>query len=219
MVLPNSISSIKTKDNELKGIIYQIINKYNIANPLTNNIIELNSSITQNGDRNTVVLWNQYWQTFLKKPNEVFIQMKFPGRYLFPSGYSMKGTEIGRHYAKKWSLQGFNEGDENNRNNWELLNENTAAEGGYCKNVEVCVTGDVASYSVSQRTKGYRYLRWTSIESSTSNGDIHFATSEIEIYGVLSSNKSFFKCIFTRKSFHHSTYSMSMLLMISFLVT
>ena len=97
--LPNKIGPINPKGNNFSGIIYEIKNKYLVENPLSEHIIELSySSNTYNSYYETVVMWNHdVWQTWFYQPNEVFLQMKFPGRYLYPTGYSIRGVTEGRH--------------------------------------------------------------------------------------------------------------------------
>lgn len=212
MGLPYGIYSNKPEGNSLRGIIYQIVNKYGIKNPLTSKIIELDSPTTKGGELETIVLWNNdCWKTYIEKPNEAYVQMKFPGRFLFPSAYSIRGTNVSSHYAKSWDVFGFNEGDEENRNNWELLAKHTAAEGNFCDNIKLCNTKAIATYMISQRTKGFRYIRWSATESSTSNIDNHFATSGIEVYGLLSKSEEFCLKRLTCKSKQSHAFSFLML--------
>ena len=222
--LPNTIGPINIVDNSLNGIIYELKNKYFIENPLSEHVIELSSTNTYMGNVETVVLWNyDTWQTFLKAPNEVFVQMKFPGRYLYPTGYSIRGvTDQTRHYATRWIIHGFNEGDEEGRDNWDILSENSTSKVSFCGSSESCNgKKNIASYTIKHTSKGYRYIRWTPTAiSCPSSGNIAVTTSGMDIYGMLSkSSKLRIERQCTCKSRHviafsNSVFAMALLLCI-----
>ena len=186
MDLPDTIKYLSSKGSPPDGLINAIKNVYHISNPLTSGIINLSPSSTDSGNVQTVVLWNSnLWQT--KREEGPYVQFRFPERFVFLSGYSLKGND-GGYYSKKWRVDGFNEGEENNKTKWTLLARNTSAEKSYCGRGDYnCGSTAYATYSIKSQYKGFQYIRFTGEEASNGGGSsCKFATSAIELYGILS---------------------------------
>ena len=127
MILPNIISVTRSDSHSLSGIINEIVNTYNIKDPISSKIVIPSSSNVVDGDVKTLVLWDSFlWRAAHGK--EVYFQLKFPKRYIIPIAYSLRGilSPIERCYAKRWVIYGFNKGEENDRNKWDVLAENTS---------------------------------------------------------------------------------------------
>ena len=188
MKLPIVIGPIEPNGNTLEGIFNEIKTKYSISNPIKSRIVVPSaSSNCYNSDPNTLVLWNyQYWLSNIS--DEIpYAQLHFPGRKLQITSYSLRGvtgTENGYYYQKKWKVEGFNEGEEEDKNKWDILAENTSSEGDFCGTGYSCKSQSIATFSTKKTRKAYSYFRWTALEPSHSNY-LRFATSAIEVYGTL----------------------------------
>ena len=135
MALPDTIKYLSSNGNPPDGLINAIKNVYSISNPLTSGIINLSPSSTDSGNVETVVLWNSnVWTT--KKEEGSYLQLQFPKRFIFLSGYSLRGTTT-YYYSKTWRVEGFNEGEESDKTKWTLLARNTSSERNYCGNSDV----------------------------------------------------------------------------------
>ena len=187
MSLPKVIGPVYP-NNDLSGIIYQIKNVYNIANPISNNIVVPSSSKITVGVIETMIMWNaDCFQTFLVRGQNVYFQLEFPNRYIYPTAYSIRGvpSSYGRYYAAKWKVEGFNFGEEEDKNQWKLLAENTSSEGDYCGHNIVCDGKKIATFPIPKTNKGFRYIRFTPLESSGDDEYMHFTSSGIDIFGTL----------------------------------
>ena len=189
MTLPSVIGPINSKGNPPDGLINEIKTKYSIANPITAGIVTPTASATQKGSVDTVILWDSFnWYTSIDSGS--YLQLFFPKRYIFLSGYSLRGIADGFHYQKKWRVEGFNIGEENDKDKWTLLARNTSTERSFCNNNGCnnngCQSTSIATYSIPQINKAFQYIRWTYEEPSCS-GYERIATSGVELYGTLSS--------------------------------
>ena len=191
----NKIGPINPAGNNLKGIIYELSNTHGITNPIEKNIIVPSSSTTTSGNINSTVLWNtDFWRTLLAGNSNVYLQFKFPGRYLYPTGYSFRGVAPSGSYwyQTSWIVYGFNEGEENDVNKWDILAINTSYEQNFCGGAENCNGKVVATYSIKPTNKGYRYIRWKDLDSSIWNNQI-ITASAVEIFGTLTTSAKLFK--------------------------
>ena len=99
MTLPDTIKFLSSNGSPPDGLIHAIKNKYSITNPLSSGIIKLSASSTYLGNIQTVVLWNSdMWNTDMAVGS--YVQLQFPKRFVFLSGYSLKGTDS-YFYSKK----------------------------------------------------------------------------------------------------------------------
>ena len=183
MSIDSTIGPIKANGNTLSGIFYQIINKFKVSDPITSGIVELSTNGELLGSIENVVLWESDFYSYLTTGVDVYLQMKFPRRYLLPTGYSIRGSS-GNCYSTKWKFFGFNEGEETSESKWKLLGENTTTETGLCGTGLYCNSESVATYSIKPASKGFRYLRWSSVASSCDGS--RFVTTGMDVYGTLS---------------------------------
>ena len=200
MTLPDVIKYTSSNGNPPDGLINAIKTVYGIENPLTAEIIKLDKSSTYKGNIETVVLWNSGWRTNTEVDS--YVQLQFPKRFVFLSGYSLKGS--GGFYSKKWRVEGFNQGEENDKSKWILLARNTSTERGFCGNEgSNCGSYSFVTYCVNLLNKGFQYIRWTG-ESSSNDGSssCRFSVGGIELYGTLSTVNSLAK----RKTRNFCTY-------------
>ena len=82
MSIDSTIGPIKANGNYLSSIFYQIINKFKVSNPITSEIVELSTNGELLGSIEDVVLWESDFYSYLTTGVDVYLQMKFPGRYL-----------------------------------------------------------------------------------------------------------------------------------------
>ena len=195
MTIPHIIH-VESKGNYLSGIINEIKTKYNFSNPIKNGMIIPTSSKEELGDVGTVVLWNEnVFRTRLEGDN-IYVQLMFPNRYLFINAYSLRGIydeeHYNRDYAKKWRVEGFNVGEEDDRRKWTLLAENTSSEGDYCGTGMYCQSLNIATFTTKRINRGFRYIRWTATASSNPGSYLNFATSGIDVYGKLILETTYF---------------------------
>ena len=182
------VGPVKLNENSLSGIIYLLKHKYNIKNPIESGLVVPSATTAWNGNVNTTVLWDSdLWRTY----NNPYLQFEFPDGLIYPTGYSFRGVLPGNKYCygSSWTLYGFNKGEESNTDKWNILSTNTAAEKSYCGATEYCNGNDVATYTINQTGKGYRYLRWKGTGKSCSWSMDFFATSGVDVYGTLAGTK------------------------------
>lgn len=187
MSLPKVIGPVTPKDG-LLSIIYELKNTYEIADPISKNIVIPSSSKVNQGNIESMINWNaEVFQTGLKKGENVYFQLAFLSRYLFPTAYSIRGvpSNLNRFYATKWKVEGFNFGEEEDEKKWVLLAENNSSEGDFCGTGKNCNGKKVATFRTKETKKGFRYIRFTSLDTSGDDGTIHFTSSGVDVYGTL----------------------------------
>ena len=142
------------------------------------------------GELNTVVLWNASRWT-AKEDNYEWIELTFPQKYLFPSSYSIRANFNSDYcFAKRWSVYGIKEGDENNMKKWRNIGNSTYSDNSsFCRRLNtngICKTPGVGTYklNITHQKEGFRSIRWVLREGSCKNTSI-LAMSAIEIYGKL----------------------------------
>lgn len=185
----STIGPIDPKGDSLTGIIYTLVNTWNVSNPIEKNIIIPSSSTTTNGNINDTILWNtNMWRSYLLKGNDVFLQFEFPNGFIYPTGYSIRGilpsdTHV---YQEEWTLFGFNDGEENDVSKWDILAQNSSSEKNFCGGNYYCTSGlQVYTYLINPTSKGFRYLRWKDTACQSTLGYLAFAASGVDIYGTL----------------------------------
>ena len=192
MGLPLVIGPIEPKGNTLEGIFDEIKTKYNISNPVEKGIVIPSASSTGFGTINTIILWDsEAWAN--KLGDEIpYAQIHFLGKKLQITSYSLRGvysSSMSYYYSKKWKVEGFNDGEEGDKDKWDVLAENTSSEGDFCGTGYSCSSQSIATFSTKKSSKRYSYLRWTALEASET-GYLRFATSAIEVYGTLYTSKT-----------------------------
>ena len=93
MQLPSVIGPVLSTGHQLNGIISVLRDKYNIYDPISENIIIPYSNANMYNTANNTVLWRNYWcSAFGNESYTVYMQFAFPNRYFFPTGYSFMKT-------------------------------------------------------------------------------------------------------------------------------
>ena len=190
MSIPDKIGPINPSGNSLSGIINHLKEQYSINNPREKGIVVPTASSTYQGSIDTVVTHgSSVWITAHDSPP--YLQLQFPGRYLFPVGYSLRGVKAGNTwcYSKRWRLEGFNPGEENDTSKWDLLARNSSLEQNFCLNEAECQTLNVSTYNMRPTRKGYQYIRWTGEEMACKEIKFRFSTSGVDVYGTLSTKQ------------------------------
>ena len=147
--------------------------------------------------------------------SSAYIQISFLKGYIFPTGYTLKGTTGCLTYAKSWYVYGIHEWDENIENRWEILGENDSSESTYCQPpttyIVGCLNDSVGSFTLKpmKSSCGFKHLRWKLKEVCDSCFGIYFLTAGIDVYGTYSlsrfletktkGNRKFFCCCFIWK--------------------
>ena len=188
MSLPSTIGPINPNGNTLCGIVNHLREQYSISDPVESRIIVPNASSTNQGNINTTLMHtNSVWNT--KSDSPPYYQLQFPGRYLYPIGYSLQGvtqSNVKWCYSKRWRVEGFNPGEENDPSKWDLLARNSSSEQNFCLQQTGCQTLSISTYNMKKPKKGYQYIRWTSEELSCAAVTNRFTTSGVDVYGTLS---------------------------------
>ena len=180
--------SASPQGNFLKGIIHYIKNGLGINDPIASNIVIPSAMGSALGDQKTLVLWDS--DCFLATTNaNSWVQLSFPGRYIFPSAYSLRGVTGVWCYPLEWNVYGIKDGEENKTSDdWDLIGSSKTSESTYClTNSVTCNDTTVGTFKLKRMHSliGYRHLRWMITKGSCS--DIpRFATSGIDVYGTLS---------------------------------
>ena len=188
MVIPSVIGPIDSGGNPPDGIINAIRNTYSISNPITEGIVVPTASSTQYGTVGNVVMWNStLWST--PQMTNPYLQLEFPKRLLFITGYSLKGHAGNSYcYQKSWRVEGFNKGEEEYPSKWTLISQNTAAEKNFCGCSTKCNSKAIVTYKTAQQSKGFQYIRWTAESTYCSASSVRFLTAGIEVYGKLTTS-------------------------------
>jgi hypothetical protein len=184
-MIPNTIYANVGFD-PFGGIINEI-KKYS-NNPITDKIVIPTALPSSWGNCNYTVNWNGDFASLDR--NDAYLIIRFPGRYLFPTHYTIRGVSASRwHYAKTWKVFGYNKGEENDSNSWTLLAYNESTSDTYCGNAEWCITTRKSTiFSMIPTNKGFEYIRFVAITGYTAINRI--TTSGIEFFGTLSVNSN-----------------------------
>ena len=194
-MLPKVIGPINPSGSDLKGIIYEIKEKYGITNPVKRKIVLANSSGNKENTHDAVILWDKKsWQS--APANNPWIQLDFPKGFIQPTAYSIRGVKPfdQRCFAKTWDVFGIYNNDENNKTKWIKLASNKSSETNFCKNTvkNACFDFSVGTYNLEsmKSSKGFRHIRFVLTETVENEFCIgennhYFATSGIDIYGTL----------------------------------
>ena len=185
MLLPDVIGPISSKGNPPDGIITEIKSKHNVIDPIQSKIvIPTASSSYSNYAVSTVIFWNApNWHTKGEKGS--YLQLQFPRRKIYLTGYSIKGiSDSDRCYQKTWRVEGFNHDEKNCKEKWTFLARNYANETNFCGCTAGCTTTAISTYQIPMPSKGFEYIRWT-IEETSNSENHRFVSSGIEVYGTL----------------------------------
>lgn len=170
--------TIKYKGNSLEGIVNEIKKHY--TDPIASNIIIPNSS---RSGYNGLVTWG-YYSSDCQYFKDGFASFRFPGRFLFPTHYTLRG-HISWTYQKKWNIYGYNSGEENDNKTWTLLGSHESTDDTFCGNSTSCNSDTKTStFSLNRTIKGFEYIRFQTLISS--KGSYCFITSATEFFGTLS---------------------------------
>ena len=206
MGLPKIIGPIYPSGSELKGIIYEIKQKYGITDPIKSNIVLASSNGNNENTHDVVVLWNKNsWQS--KAAENPWVQLDFPKNYIRPTAYSMRGVKPNdqRCFATKWDVFGICEGDEKYSAKWIKLASNSSSETDFCKITiqNACFDIRVGTYNIGQikSNKRFKHIRFVLTDTCNNPACVgtnnhNFATSGIDVYGTLyaSSRPNSFRC-------------------------
>ena len=194
MRIPAIIGPIETSGDDLKGIIYEIKNKYHIANPIKSKIVVAKANGNTENTPDLTVLWdkNSWQSSSLDYP---WLQISFPKSLIVPTAYSIRGVigaSGGRCFATKWDVYGIYSDKENDNSTWIKLATNIYSETKFCNNfgISACRDLSVGTYDLKtiNSSKGFRYVRFVLKESSTHYECVtnhYFATSGVDFYGTL----------------------------------
>lgn len=179
MSLPDPLT-IKYEGVPLAGIINKIKNTF--TDPISSNIVVPFS--TQAGYEK-LITWSADYSSN-SGADKAYVYIRFPGRFLFPTHYTIRGmTNIAYFYQKKWTVYGYNAGEENDASKWTVLAENESTSSTFCGNGASCIKeGRSTTFSMISTKKGFEYIRFKTTESSGSN--LFFVASAIEFFGTLS---------------------------------
>jgi hypothetical protein len=177
------------------GGIISKIKKYS-NNPIADNIVVPSAVTTPYGNCNYTVNWDGDFATM--EGSNAYLIIQFPGKYLFPTHYTIRGVKTNYWaYPKTWKVFGYNKGEENDSNRWTLLAFNESTVNTYCGNETRCITTRRSTiFSMIPTNKGFEYIRFVAITCSGTY--LHFTTSGIEFFGILSvsssPNRNPFRC-------------------------
>ena len=193
MKIPDPIV-VQENGAPLEGIINEI-KKYS-DDPISENIVVPSSSGKNAGDDDYAVTWAGDWSSPSGEAN-AFLEIRFPGRYLFATHYTIRGASSSYWtYQKEWTLFGFNSNEVSDASKWTTLAENESTADTFCGSGSLCSGGKKSTiFSIKPINKGFEYVRFETTASSSSN--LIFITSAIEFFGRLSSspNQKKSKCV------------------------
>jgi hypothetical protein len=164
---------------EPHGIFYkirQIVTNNNILN-----YVEPTTNHHDHGDINSVVKWDGLWQGYSQN---VYVLIDFKDRFIFPTHYSLKGYKD-KYFAKEWALYGLN----STNGSPVEISRNSCVGSTFCGDPStcgsVCCNDDWGTFMINSPTRAYRYLKMTSLVSSTTIG-WWMALKGFEVFGILS---------------------------------
>ena len=184
VLIPDTLNAAENGD-PMSGIIKKL---YGYSSDLINDNIVVASGTPSCPSCGTVS-YSVTWEGDFSSggiPNN-FIIIRFPGRFLYPTHYTIRGVSKSWCFQKKWSVYGYNSGEENDESKWKLLAQNESTADTFCGNNDACITTKKATtFSVKQVNKGFEYIRFNTTEAT--QGCSSFITSGIEFFGTLSTN-------------------------------
>ena len=173
---------------EHHGIINKLTEEYKI-DLLAKKIVKLKSSGRNTGEISTIINHGTGHYQPTSNDNNTYIQTTFLKGFVYPTGYTLKGTKNAFNYAKSWYVYGIHEGDEDAENKWDLLAINDTSQSTYCAIIAGngnCNDDRVGSFDLKPlpSLKGYKHLRWKVKEPGPHY--FCFLTAGIDVYGTLS---------------------------------
>ena len=189
MSLPNFIkaNNIPIGNEEPHGIFYDI--RQRVSDILS--FVSVTTNKERLGDVSSII---QPGGSFSSQNNEdTHIKIDFKNRFIHPTHYSLKGY-YRAYFAQEWNIYGYNSPDK-----IDLIATNASIESTYCGDpmkctscIECCCNDEWGTFSMNKVKEGYRYLLIKSkVPSSKSNW--HVALRGLEIFGILSNAKSYYK--------------------------
>ena len=199
MKIPDIVGPIEPSGDDLKGIIYEIKNKYHVVNPIKSKVIVAKTNGNNENTVDATVLWNKNsWQS--SNLDFPWLQISFPKSLIVPTAYSIRGvnaTSGGRCFAAKWDVYGIYSDKENDNSTWIKLATNSYSETLFCRDLigGACKDFHVGTYNLGtiKSSKGFRHIRFVLNEScahSACKEKHYFATSGVDLYGTLYSFNS-----------------------------
>ena len=204
--------------NALNGIISKLKNVYNITPIDEEYVVPSSNSGGGQGKVKTLVLWDNYlYQTCGYSEAGTWMQLSFPKGYIYPNAYSMRGTyeaNFGRYFPTSWIVYGIYEGDIDDANKYIKLGENKINDSTYCNSVYSnggCRDKRVGTFKLKKPipTKGYKYMRWVIKTHDYGNC---FASSGLDVYGVLSNSSILFRKMATCRCSRNGSSLVSVIL-------
>ena len=177
---------------EHHGII-NLLNKIYGVDLLAEKYVELSSSTYYTGNIETLVNHGTGFYQSKSDGSSIYMQVSFLKGYIFPTGYTLKGANVDRHFSSSWYVYGIHEEDEDNDEKWELLGENDTSQSTYCRQTrsdgQCCYDESVGSFSLKpmRSSLGFKHLRWKTKASPSDTPA--FVTAGIDVYGTLSLSK------------------------------
>ena len=168
--------------------IFSKLRKTHKIDLLGKNYLNLSSSKYFDGEISTLINHGDGFYRSTSDGESTYIQIAFLRGLIYPTGYTLRGREGTYHFAKSWYVYGIRDGDENNKERWEILGENDTTQSTYCALVSPgggCIDNRVGSFSLKpmSSSSGYKYLRWTLKEGCCN--DSKFLTLGVDVYGTL----------------------------------
>lgn len=189
MHLPITVPFSNTGEHH--GIINKLNKEYKI-DLLGEKYLSLSSSKDFTGTISSLVNHGTGYYQSQSDGSSTYIQISFLNGYIFPTGYTLKGSTSVGFYSKSWYVYGIHDGDEKTEGRWETLGINDTSQSTYCNTLTSnggCYDNRVGSYTLKpmKALLGYKHLRWKTKE----NCDIGnaFLTTGIDVYGTLSPSK------------------------------
>jgi hypothetical protein len=141
------------------------------GNVHTQGVISITASSTERNQCHHVADhdWTDYW--FSQNSADSWIQFDFKNRRISPTHYTLRSDGYGGHHLLEWSLDGSND-----EKSWTNLDRQNTQDlnGNY----------HVKSYSLTQSSCHFRYLRLT--QTGQSSSSVHYlGLSRVEFFGVL----------------------------------
>ena len=175
--LPNEFEAKKIpKGNEIpSGIIKRIRNEITDIE----SYVYPSSGGNVNGFISSLVNWDFGVQV---SSSGAYLQVEFKHGYVYPTYYSIQGTNSYDCFAKEWILYGFNTPEEE----MTILGENKSEGTTFCNNdQQFCDTDNWATFSVKPVKKAFKYFRMIP-KSSECTDNIYLLLAGIEFFGVYS---------------------------------
>ena len=198
-------NEIPTGADEPNGIIYNIRKNVTDTNIL-NYIVPTANVSTLNGNIQTIVKWDSYWQSE-DNNKEAFLQIEFKTRFVVPTHYSLKG-KLGYAYSKEWYLYGYNTLNEEPT----LLSTDTSVGSTYCGNTNddtnTCRNDNWGTFPIKYKVnKGFKYFG-IRIKKPNNPSYWRIAMRGFEVFGTLSIYQSI-SSIRTKRTYCFKSYPLN----------